>query len=174
MDSKSGKEQTKTETKQTHPEMSEIFSEDLFRGNYSSEMIDTMFADSLSRGMQNAIISQQNAQMVSSSSITNACARILQAKSGGKVTGESNSASGNTTAATPEPTKTAPRAHTIFHALVRFWRNNKKFIFAFLILLALVWAGYEIFHRLSFTSLIDVNFNSNSISQPISGGNSDE
>ncbi|WDE02101.1 RebB family R body protein [Thalassomonas actiniarum] len=46
---------------------------------YSVDMIDTMFADSLSRGMQNAIVSQQNAQMASSASITNACARILQA-----------------------------------------------------------------------------------------------
>jgi hypothetical protein len=48
---------------------------------YTLDMIDTMFADSLSRGMQNAIISQQNAQMASSASIINACARILQAKS---------------------------------------------------------------------------------------------
>lgn len=46
---------------------------------YSVDMIDTMFADSLSRGMHNAIISQQNAQMASSASITSACARILQA-----------------------------------------------------------------------------------------------
>lgn len=49
--------------------------------NYSLEMVDTIFADTLSRGMQNAIISQQNAQMASSSSVTNACARILQAHS---------------------------------------------------------------------------------------------
>lgn len=48
--------------------------------NYSAAMVDTIFADTLSRGMQNAITSQQNAQMASSSSITNACARILQAK----------------------------------------------------------------------------------------------
>lgn len=46
---------------------------------YSVDVMDTMFADSLSRGMQNAIISQQNAQMASSASITTACARILQA-----------------------------------------------------------------------------------------------
>ncbi|AQM69928.1 hypothetical protein Vca1114GL_03502 [Vibrio campbellii] len=49
-------------------------------GNYSLDMVDTIFADTLSRGMQNAIISQQNAQMASSSSVTNACARILQAQ----------------------------------------------------------------------------------------------
>lgn len=49
--------------------------------DYSIEMIEAMFADSLSRGMQNAIVSQQNAQMASSASITNACARILQARS---------------------------------------------------------------------------------------------
>jgi len=48
--------------------------------NYSVDMIETMFSDSLARGMQNAIISQQNAQMASSASITNACARILQAR----------------------------------------------------------------------------------------------
>ena len=51
------------------------------KSSYSVDMIDTMFADSLSRGMQNAIISQQNAQMASSASITSACARILQAAS---------------------------------------------------------------------------------------------
>jgi hypothetical protein len=49
--------------------------------DYSIEMIEAIFADSLSRGMQNAIVSQQNAQMASSASITNACARILQARS---------------------------------------------------------------------------------------------
>lgn len=48
--------------------------------NYSLEMVDTIFADTLSRGMQNAIVSQQNAQMASSSSVTHACARILQAQ----------------------------------------------------------------------------------------------
>ena len=48
--------------------------------NYSLEVVDTIFADTLSRGMQNAIVSQQNAQMASSSSVTNACARILQAQ----------------------------------------------------------------------------------------------
>jgi len=53
---------------------------------YSVDMIETMFADSLSRGMQNAIISQQNAQMASSASITNACARILQARSDASTT----------------------------------------------------------------------------------------
>lgn len=47
---------------------------------YSLAMVDTIFADTLSRGMQNAITSQQNAQMASASSVTNACARILQAK----------------------------------------------------------------------------------------------
>lgn len=47
---------------------------------YSLTMVDTIFADTLSRGMQNAITSQQNAQMASSTSITNACARILQAR----------------------------------------------------------------------------------------------
>jgi len=47
---------------------------------YSVAMVDTIFADTLSRGMQNAITSQQNAQMASSTSITNACARILQAR----------------------------------------------------------------------------------------------
>ncbi len=47
---------------------------------YSVTMVDTIFADTLSRGMQNAITSQQNAQMASSTSITNACARILQAR----------------------------------------------------------------------------------------------
>lgn len=47
---------------------------------YSVAMVDTIFADTLSRGMQNAITSQQNAQMASASSVTNACARILQAK----------------------------------------------------------------------------------------------
>ncbi|MDO6708353.1 RebB family R body protein [Photobacterium sp. 1_MG-2023] len=172
MDNQSGKDQTHTEATQTHPDMSEIFSEEMLRGNYSSEMIDTMFADSLSRGMQNAIISQQNAQMVSSSSITNACARILQAKSGGKVTEESTPVSGNTS--TPAPVKTTPRVKKLIHFLAHVWRNNKKYLFALLILFVLVWAGYEIFHRLSFSSLIDVNFNSNSISQPISGGNSDE
>ena len=49
--------------------------------NYSLDMVDTIFADTLSRGMQNAIVSQQNAQMASSSSVTHACARILQAHS---------------------------------------------------------------------------------------------
>lgn len=49
--------------------------------NYSLDMVDTIFADTLSRGMQNAIVSQQNAQMASSSSVTHACARILQAQS---------------------------------------------------------------------------------------------
>jgi len=49
-------------------------------GEYSEAMVDTIFADTLSRGMQNAITSQQNAQMASSTSITNACARILQAR----------------------------------------------------------------------------------------------
>jgi hypothetical protein len=49
--------------------------------DYSIEMIEAMFADSLYRSMQNAIVSQQNAQMASSASITNACARILQARS---------------------------------------------------------------------------------------------
>lgn len=51
------------------------------KNSYSVEMVDTIFADTLSRGMQNAIVSQHNAQMASSSSVTNACARILQAKS---------------------------------------------------------------------------------------------
>ena len=55
--------------------------EGLDNKDYSVDMIDTMFADSLSRGMQNAIISQKNAQMASSASITNASARILQARS---------------------------------------------------------------------------------------------
>jgi len=53
---------------------------------YSEAIVDTMFADSLPRGMQNAITSQQNAQMASSAPITNACARILQAESDSKVT----------------------------------------------------------------------------------------
>ncbi|CAM3789915.1 hypothetical protein VA7868_00440 [Vibrio aerogenes CECT 7868] len=48
--------------------------------NYSLDMVDTIFADTLSRGMQNAIVSQQNAQMASSSAVTSACARILQAQ----------------------------------------------------------------------------------------------
>ncbi len=47
---------------------------------YSSAMVDTIFADSLSRGMQNAITSQQNAQMAASSAITHVCASILQAR----------------------------------------------------------------------------------------------
>lgn len=47
---------------------------------YSPEMVDEMFADTLSRGMQNAITSQQNAQMTSATPITNACAKILQVK----------------------------------------------------------------------------------------------
>ena len=56
---------------------------------YSIAMVDTIFADTLSRGMQNAITSQQNAQMASSASITNACARILQAKASAEgVTGQ--------------------------------------------------------------------------------------
>ncbi|WP_421846568.1 RebB family R body protein [Marinomonas sp.] len=50
------------------------------KNNYSLEVVDTIFADTLSRGMQNAIVSQQNSQMASSSSVTNACARILQAQ----------------------------------------------------------------------------------------------
>ena len=53
---------------------------------YSVTMVDTIFADTLSRGMQNAITSQQNAQMASSTSITNACARILQARATTPVT----------------------------------------------------------------------------------------
>lgn len=57
-------------------------------GIYSVDMMDTMFADSLSRGMHNAIISQQNAQMASSASITSACARILQAATDKAVTEE--------------------------------------------------------------------------------------
>lgn len=64
---------------------------------YSVAMVDTIFADTLSRGMQNAITSQQNAQMASSTSITNACARILQARANSPVT-----------APIPEPTKTTP------------------------------------------------------------------
>lgn len=64
---------------------------------YSLAMVDTIFADTLSRGMQNAITSQQNAQMASSTSITNACARILQAR-----------ASSPVTAPIPEPTETTP------------------------------------------------------------------
>ncbi len=44
---------------------------------YSSAIVDTIFAETLARGMKNAITSQQNAQMSSSSSVTNACARIL-------------------------------------------------------------------------------------------------
>ncbi len=44
---------------------------------YSSVMVDTIFAETLSRGMNNAITSQQNAQMASSSSATNTCNRIL-------------------------------------------------------------------------------------------------
>lgn len=61
---------------------------------YSVTMVDTIFADTLSRGMQNAITSQQNAQMASSTSITNACARILQARA---------SSPAKATAATAEP-----------------------------------------------------------------------
>jgi hypothetical protein len=53
---------------------------------YSVAMVDTIFADTLSRGMQNAITSQQNAQMASSTSITNACARILQARATAPIT----------------------------------------------------------------------------------------
>lgn len=64
---------------------------------YSLAMVDTIFADTLSRGMQNAITSQQNAQMASSTSITNACARILQAR-----------ASSPVTAPIPEPKETTP------------------------------------------------------------------
>lgn len=59
--------------------------------NYSLDMVDTIFADTLSRGMQNAIVSQQNAQMASSSSVTHACARILQAQSKPEVAIEINS-----------------------------------------------------------------------------------
>ncbi|MGF1747675.1 RebB family R body protein [Vibrio cionasavignyae] len=51
---------------------------------YSEAMVDTIFADTLSRGMQNAITSQQNAQMASSTSITSACGRILNAQAASK------------------------------------------------------------------------------------------
>ncbi len=51
---------------------------------YSEAMVDTIFADTLSRGMQNAITSQQNAQMASSTSITSACGRILNAHAAAK------------------------------------------------------------------------------------------
>lgn len=57
---------------------------------YSVAMVDTIFADTLSRGMQNAITSQQNAQMASSTSITNACARILQARATTPITAPIN------------------------------------------------------------------------------------
>lgn len=53
---------------------------------YSEAMVDTIFADTLSRGMQNAITSQQNAQMASSTSITSACGRILNAHAAAKKT----------------------------------------------------------------------------------------
>ena len=63
--------------------------------NYSLDMVDTIFADTLSRGMQNAIVSQQNAQMASSSSVTHACARILQAQSKPEAAIEINSGEKN-------------------------------------------------------------------------------
>jgi len=61
-------------------ESAEALSPESSAEQYSLAMVDTIFADTLSRGMQNAITSQQNAQMASASSVTNACARILQAK----------------------------------------------------------------------------------------------
>jgi len=70
---------------------------------YSVAMVDTIFADTLSRGMQNAITSQQNAQMASSTSITNACARILQARATTPITAPINTKNTDTVSATQAP-----------------------------------------------------------------------
>ncbi len=67
-------------TDNQNDESTEALNRESSAEQYSLAMVDTIFADTLSRGMQNAITSQQNAQMASASSVTNACARILQAK----------------------------------------------------------------------------------------------
>lgn len=67
-------------TDNQNDESTETLNRESSAEQYSLAMVDTIFADTLSRGMQNAITSQQNAQMASASSVTNACARILQAK----------------------------------------------------------------------------------------------
>lgn len=76
--------------------------------HYSHAMVDTIFADTLSRGMQNAITSQQNAQMASSTSITNACARILQARASSPVTAPIEAPTKNEATKKSVPTNLTP------------------------------------------------------------------
>jgi len=49
--------------------------------NQPTGMVETTFAETLGLSMHNAITNQQSSQMTTSASITNACARLLQAQS---------------------------------------------------------------------------------------------
>lgn len=129
--------------------------DNIIQGNYSLDMIDTMFADSLSRGMQNAITSQQNAQMVSSSSITNACARILQTKAAPATatTGDSSSKPSDTSS---KPDK---EKFSFFHALGEFFARYRKSLLRLLLIVLLSIGAYEIITRLYLDSSVNLSFN---------------
>lgn len=45
----------------------------------TTSMVETTLVDTLGLSMHNAVTSQQNAQITTAASITNACARLLQA-----------------------------------------------------------------------------------------------
>ncbi|SFD51704.1 RebB family R body protein [Pseudoalteromonas denitrificans] len=47
--------------------------------NQPTGLVETTFAETLGLSMHNAISNQQNSQMTTAASITNACARLLQA-----------------------------------------------------------------------------------------------
>ncbi|AWB67499.1 hypothetical protein C2869_14090 [Saccharobesus litoralis] len=46
----------------------------------STGLVETTFAETLGLSMHNAIVNQQSSQMTTAASVTNACARLLQAQ----------------------------------------------------------------------------------------------
>lgn len=72
-------------------------------------MVETTFAETLGLSMHNAILSQQNSQMIAQASITNACARLLSTPKG---TQQVNKTNGSGTTNTSEHDCDGPQTPT--------------------------------------------------------------
>lgn len=56
--------------------------------NQATGLLETTFAETLGLSMHNAVSNQQSSQMTTSASVTNACARLLQAPTVARSTAE--------------------------------------------------------------------------------------
>lgn len=92
--------------------------------NQATGLLETTFAETLGLSMHNAVSNQQSSQMTTSASVTNACARLLQAPGIMRTTAEKNKTA-EQSESDSEPAA-QPEKKGFLKSLSNIFKRNKK------------------------------------------------